>query len=240
MNKANSIIDSLVTINEDMRSISRKNKVMEYKVVRNEFDIDEDSLGLSNSDISNLNKNKVVKRDYVYSVIDEAFCVINTRLAVSNYCFGVFLGYEDIKDVNDIISGLKMDFEETFSSFLFDGCVAYDIKSKKILSFDDGIKKCMDDKLPPVLTKVCEVFNKNNIDTKGLTCDVVIDGEVFTETVEIVMDCTIDISKLKGNRDDIFSCLNYIYDLFADNKKEYGISSSNINPTQSISFNIAF
>lgn len=240
MNKANSIIDSLVTVNEDMRSISSKNKVIDYKVVRNEFDIAEDRLGLSKSDISNLNKNKVVKRDYVYSVIDEVFCVINTRLAVSDYCFGVLLGYEDINDVNDAIVGLKMDFEETFSSFIIDGCVAYDIKAKKILSFDEGIKKCMDDMLPPILTKVYEVFSKSNIDTKGLTCDVVIEGELCAEEVEIVLNCTIDISKLKGNREVIFSCLNYAYDLFADNKKEYGISSSAIIPTQSISFSIVF
>lgn len=67
MNKINNILESLASINEDMRSISGKNKVMDYKVVNNKFDIAEDSLGLSNSDISNLNKNKVVKRDYVYS-----------------------------------------------------------------------------------------------------------------------------------------------------------------------------
>ena len=166
-----------------MKSISGKNKVMDYKVVNNKFDIAEDSLGLSNSDISNLNKNKVVKRDYVYSIGDEEFCVINTRLAISNYCFGVLLGYEDIKDVNDIISGLKMDFEETFSSLIIDGCVAYDIKAKKILSFNDGIKKCMDDMLSPILIEIYTIFIKSGIDTKGLTCDVVIDGELYAEAV---------------------------------------------------------
>lgn len=121
-----------------------------------------------------------------------------------------------------------------------DEIVAYDIKSKKILSFDEAIKKCMDDMLPPILTKIYEVFSKNSIDIKGTTCDVVIDGELCAEAVEVILNCTIDMSKLKGNREDIFSCLNYIYDLFADNKKEYGISSSEIRPTQSIIFNIAF
>ena len=52
MNKINNILESLVSINEDMKSISGKNKVMDYKVVNNKFDIAEDSLGLSNSDIS--------------------------------------------------------------------------------------------------------------------------------------------------------------------------------------------
>ena len=237
MNKINNILESLASIKEDMRSISGKNKVIDYKVVNNKFDIAEDSLGLSNSDISNLNKNKVVKRDYVYSIGDEAFCVINTRLAVSNYCFGVLLGYEDIKDVNDIISGLKMDFEETFSSLIIDGCVAYDIKAKKILSFNDGIKKCMDDMLPPILTKIYEVFSKNSIDTKGLTCDVVIDGELCAETVEVILNCNIDMSKLKWTKDVMYSCLNDIYDVLAKNKK-YSISSSNITPPSSIFFDI--
>ena len=237
MNNVSNIIDSL--INEDMRSISGKNKVMDYKVVNNKFDIAEDSLGLSNSDISNLNKNKVVKRDYVYSIGDEVFCVINTRLAVSNYCFGVLLGYEDIKDVNDIISGLKMDFEETFSSLIIDGCVAYDIKAKKILSFNDGIKKCMDDMLPPILTEIYTIFIKNSVDTKGLTCDVVIDGELCAEAVEIVLNCNIDISKLKWDDDVMYSCLSNIYDVLAKNKK-YGISTYNITPPSSIFFDIVF
>ena len=239
MNKASSIIDSLVTINEDMRSINSRNKVLGYKVVKNIFDIAEDSLGLSNSDISNLNKNKVVKRDYVYSIGDEVFCVINTRLAVSNYCFGVLLGYEDINDVNDIISGLKMDFEETFSSLIIDGCVAYDVKAKKILSFNDGIEKCMDDMLPPILTEIYSILVKSSVDTKGLTCDVVIDGELCAEAVEIVLNCNIDISKLKWNDDVMYSCLSDIYDVLA-NKKKYGISISNITPKSSIFFDIVF
>ena len=238
MNKINNILESLASINEDMRSISGKNKVIDYKVVNNKFDIAEDSLGLSNSDISNLNKNKVVKRDYVYSIGDEAFCVINTRLAVSNYCFGVLLGYEDIKDVNDIISGLKMDFEETFSSLIIDGCVAYDIKAKKILSFNDGIKKCMDDMLPPILTEIYTIFMKSNIDTKGLTCDVVIDGELCAEAVEVVLNCNIDMSKLKGNREDIYSCIDYVNDMLIDDKKKYGISRVTIKDVTSITFDI--
>ena len=237
MNNISSILESLVTVNEDMRSISSKNKVIGYKVVNNKFDIAEDSLGLSNSDISNLNKNKVVKRDYVYSIGDEVFCVINTDLAVSNYCFGVLLGYEDIKDVNDIISGLKMDFEETFSSLIIDGCVAYDIKAKKILSFNDGIKKCMDDMLPPILTEIYTIFSKNSIDTKGLTCDVVIDGELYAEAVEIVFNCNIDISKLKWTKDVMYSCLNDIYDVLSKNKK-HGISIFNVTPPSSIFFDI--
>lgn len=240
MNKINNILESLVTINEDMRSISGKNKVMDYKVVKNEFDIAEDSLGLSSSDISNLNKNKVVKRDYVYSVIDEAFCVINTRLAVSNYCFGVLLGYEDINDVNDIISGLKMDFEGTFSSFLIDGCVVYDVKAKKILSFNDGIKKCMDDMLPPILTEIYTIFIKNNIDTKGLTCDVVIDGELFAEAVEIALNCNIDMNNLKGNNEDIYSCIDYACELLSEDKRKYGISRMTNKDVYSISFEIVF
>lgn len=240
MNKINNILESLVSINEDMKSISGKNKVMDYKVVNNKFDIAEDSLGLSNSDISNLNKNKVVKRDYVYSIGDEEFCVINTRLAISNYCFGVLLGYEDIKDVNDIISGLKMDFEETFSSLIIDGCVAYDIKAKKILSFNDGIKKCMDDMLSPILIEIYTIFIKSGIDTKGLTCDVVIDGELCAEAVEIVLNCNIDMNKLKGNKDDIYSCIEYAHEVLAEDKKKYGISRVTNKDVYSISFEIAF
>ena len=159
-----------------------------------------------------------------------------TLLVMSHF---VLLGYEDIKDVNDIISGLKMDFEETFSSLIIDGCVAYDIKAKKILSFNDGIKKCMDDMLPPILIEIYTIFIKSGIDTKGLTCDVVIDGELCAEAVEIVLNCNIDISKLKWNDDVMYSCLSDIYDVLA-NKKKYGISISNITPKSSIFFDIIF
>lgn len=219
-----------------MKSISGKNKVIDYKVVKNEFDASKDDL-LSKHYISNLNKNKVVERGYVYSVATDVFCVINTDLAVSNYCFGVLLGFEDIDDINDTVTGLKMDFEDTFSSLIADEIVAYDIKSKKILSFNDGIKKCMDDMLPPILTKIYEVFSKNSIDIKGTTCDVVIDGELCAEAVEVVLTCSIDISKLKWNNDVMYSCLSNIYDVLAKNKK-HGISIFNITPPSSITFDI--
>lgn len=47
MNKANSIIDSLVTVNEDMRSVSRKNDKIPYKISNSTFNLAKKGVGIS-------------------------------------------------------------------------------------------------------------------------------------------------------------------------------------------------
>lgn len=79
MNKANSIIDSLVTVNEDMRSVSRKNSKIPYKISNSTFNLAKKGAGISNSLISKFNKNIVIDKDFVYSVIGyDTMCVIHS------------------------------------------------------------------------------------------------------------------------------------------------------------------
>lgn len=146
-------------------------------------------------------------------------------------------------DMGDVLglSGTKVSFSDKNTIPMYNGHNnrKYFIKDK-ILSFNDGIKKCMDDMLPPILTEIYTIFIKNNIDTKGLTCDVVIDGELCAEAVEIVLNCNIDMNKLKGNKDDIYSCIEYAHELLDEDKKKYGISRVTNKDVYSISFEIAF
>ena len=68
MNKINNIIESLVTINEDMKSISHKNGKIPYKISNSTFNLAKRGAGISNSLISKFNKNIVIEKDFLYTL----------------------------------------------------------------------------------------------------------------------------------------------------------------------------
>lgn len=234
MNKANSIIESLVTINEDMRSISGKNSKIPYKISNSTFNLAKKGAGISNS---LFNKNIVIDKDFVYSVIGyDTMCVIPLGKNTSNFCFGIVSQSAEINGY--VITDLYTDFKKLFTSLSGDGCVAYDLKSKKIVSFEEAINKSMDDKLPSILALISSAFTGNNMDVSDVVCDVTIRGAIYDDAIEVVLDCEVDTIKIDGNFDDICSCIDYVYDTLLGDKKKYGISRVTNKDVTSITFDI--
>lgn len=236
MNKANSIIDSLVTVNEDMRSVSRKNDKIPYKISNSTFNLAKKGVGISNSLISKFNKNIVIDKDFVYSVIGyDTMCVIPLGKNTSNFCFGIVSQFAEINGY--VITDLYTDFKKLFTSLSGDGCVAYDLKSKKIVSFEEAINKSMHDKLPSILALISNAFTGNNMDVSDVVCDVTIRGVIY-DAIEVILDCEVDTIKIDGNFDDICSCIDYVYDTLLGDKKKYGISRVTNKDVTSITFDI--
>lgn len=237
MNKINNIIESLVTINEDMKSISHKNGKIPYKISNSTFNLAKRGAGISNSLISKFNKNIVIEKDFVYSVIGyDMMCVIPLSKNTSNFCFGIVSQFKEINDY--VITDLYNDFKKLFTSLSEDGCVAYDTKTKKIVSFDEAINKSMDDKLPSILALISSAFTGNNMDVSDVVCDVTIRGVIYDDAIEVILDCEVDTIKIDGNFDDICSCIDYVYDTLLDDKKKYGISRVTNKDVTSITFDI--
>lgn len=237
MNNMNSILESLVTINEDMRSISSKNSKIPYKISNSTFNLAKKGAGISDSLISKFNKNIVIEKDFVYSVVGyNMMCVIPLGKNTSNFCFGIVSQFEEINDY--VITDLYNDFKKLFTSLSEDGCVAYDTKSKKIVSFKEAINKSMDDKLPNILALISSAFTGNNMDVSDVVCDVTIRGVIYDDAIEVVLDCEVDTIKIDGNFDDICSCIDYVDDMLVDDKKKYGISRVTNKDVTSITFDI--
>lgn len=236
MNKANSIIDSLVTVNEDMRSVSRKNDKIPYKISNSTFNLAKKGVGISNSLISKFNKNIVIDKDFVYSVIGyDTMCVIPLGKNTSNFCFGIVSQFAEINGY--VITDLYTDFKKLFTSLSGDGCVAYDLKSNKIVSFEEAINKSMHDKLPSILALISNILG-NNMDVSDVVCDVTIRGVIYDDAIEVILDCEVDTIKIDGNFDDICSCIDYVYDTLLGDKKKYGISRVTNKDVTSITFDI--
>lgn len=195
------------------------------------------SAWISNSLISKFNKNIVIEKDFVYSVVGyNMMCVIPLGKTTSKFCFGIVSKFEDINDY--VITDLYNDFKKLFTSLSGDGCVAYDTKNKKIVSFDEAINKSMDDKLPSILAKVSSVFTGNDVDVSNVVCDVTIRGVIYDDVIEVILDCEVDASKIGGNFNDICSCIGFVDDMLWEDKKKYGISRVTLKGATSVTFDI--
>lgn len=110
-----------------MRSVSRKNDKIPYKISNSTFNLAKKGVGISNSLISKFNKNIVIDKDFVYSVIGyDTMCVIPLGKNTSNFCFGIVSQFAEINGY--VITDLYNDFKKLFTSLSGDGCVAYDLK----------------------------------------------------------------------------------------------------------------
>lgn len=173
----------------------------------------------------------------MYSVVGyDTMCVIPLGKNTSNFCFGIVSQFAEINGY--VITDLYTDFKKLFTSLSEDGCVAYDTKTKKIVSFEEAINKSMDDKLPSILALISSAFTGNNMDVSDVVCDVTIRGVIYDDAIEVVLDCEVDTIKIDGNFDDICSCIDYVYDTLLGDKKKYGISRVTNKGVTSITFDI--